>query len=413
MNSHLVRRLRASTLLGAVLGMAPMILGQDQEVSGNLFIAGDIEVDGNALSFGTRTDGSTAPGLALLYSDGVTSTLCFNATHLSTNWVWQRSGMPQLKLDSDNKLQLFDQSIVPVVKISLDPSGSSSFAEPVQFASNVTINGVLTLPNQNAATNASVLTFGLANQIYQRKDDSNIALGLDAFADVSLADNTAIGAAASATGGSATAIGPVACATGYRSTALGVGVTANSDYSTVIGSNLHDSGYNSVTIGTSDDSQVSGNVLLAPQGGNVGIGTTSPSFPLVVSGIGTYSGYGLNQIQVTSPGTEAGINLINTGPGGRSYNLFSTSDISGVGGGKFMIGDAAIGVSRLTINASGNVGLGIIDPTEKLEVAGNIKASGSVSAPTMTAGKIRVAESGDLSMGEFTAVPEGQPAPAF
>jgi len=78
-----------------------------------------------------------------------------------------------------------------------------------------------------------------------------------------------------------------------------------------------------------------------------------------------------------------------------------------------MIGDAAIGVSRLTINASGNVGLGIIDPTEKLEVAGNIKASGSVSAPTMTAGKIRVAESGDLSMGEFTAVPEGQPAPAF
>jgi hypothetical protein len=393
--------------------MAPMILGQDQTVNGNLLITGDIDVAGNTLSFGTRTDGSTAPGLELFYSDGGISTLCFNATQLSANWVWQRSGVPQLKLDSDNKLQLFDQSIVPVVKISLDPSGSSSFAGPVQFSSNVTINGILTLPNQSAATNTSVLTFGLANQIYQRRDVSNIALGLDAFVDVSLTDNTAVGAGASATGGSATAIGPVACATSYGSTALGVRVAANSVYSTVIGSNLHDSGYNSVTIGSLDDSQVSGNVLLAPQGGNVGIGTTSPSFPLVVSGVGTYSGYGLNQIQVTSTGTEAGINLINTGPGGRSYNLFSTNDISGVRGGKFMIGDADAGVSRLTINASGNVGLGVIDPAEKLEVAGNIKTSATVFAAMMVAGKIRVPESGDLSMGQFTSVPAGQSEPSF
>lgn len=363
--------------------MTPLILSQDQAVDGSLAVAGDLDVAGDTLTFGTRIDSSGARGLNLFYSDGATPTFYLNATRSDANWVWQSNGGPQLKLDADNKLQLFDRSANPTVKISLDPLGTSSFSGPVQFAAGVTINGVLALPNQSTSTNASVLTVGLADQVYQRKDADAITLGLGAVAG------------------------------NYGTTALGVGTTAESNYSTVIGPHMSDGGYNTVTIGTADNFQIPGNVLLAPQGGNVGIGTASPSFPLVVEGAGAYSGYGLSQIQVTSTGTEAGINLINTGFGGRSYNLFSTNDISGVRGGKFMIGDASAGVSRLTINASGNVGLGVIDPTEKLEVAGNIKASGSVSAPTITAGKIRVPASGDLSMGQFTTVATGESAPTF
>lgn len=59
--------------------------------------------------------------------------------------------------------------------------------------------------------------------------------------------------------------------------------------------------------------------------------------------------------------------------------------------------DATVSLN-IAPKGDGNVGIGTATPGEKLEIVGNVKASG-----TVTAGKVRVPPSGDLSMGEFTA----------
>jgi hypothetical protein len=46
---------------------------------------------------------------------------------------------------------------------------------------------------------------------------------------------------------------------------------------------------------------------------------------------------------------------------------------------KFIIGNNSIGNSAFTVTASGNIGVGTLTPSEKLEVNGNIKAMGSIN----------------------------------
>jgi hypothetical protein len=102
--------------------------------------------------------------------------------------------------------------------------------------------------------------------------------------------------------------------------------------------------------------------------GLVGIGTASPGFPLTVVG-NISTGWGYAAIQASSSDTEAGLSLNNTGTGGRQYVLFSTSNSSGLGGGKFAIGDTIAGAARLVIDSSGKVGIGSTAPSNKLTVA--------------------------------------------
>lgn len=56
---------------------------------------------------------------------------------------------------------------------------------------------------------------------------------------------------------------------------------------------------------------------------------------------GSPSGWGQVQNVVSSSSSEAGLSLQNTGAGGRNYNIISTSNASGIGGGNFSIGDAS------------------------------------------------------------------------
>ena len=93
--------------------------------------------------------------------------------------------------------------------------------------------------------------------------------------------------------------------------------------------------------------------------GRLGIGTSSPSSPLTVSTTGVDRTVQINSTDGAG-GYGAVLSLNNTGTGGREYNITSTSNADGgVGGGKLKFYDATANVTRMLIDSSGNLGLGV------------------------------------------------------
>jgi hypothetical protein len=97
--------------------------------------------------------------------------------------------------------------------------------------------------------------------------------------------------------------------------------------------------------------------------GNVGIGTSSPGSPLTVSTTGVNSTVQINSTDGAG-GYGAVLSLNNTGTGGREYYITSTSNADGgVGGGKLKFYDVTTNTTRMLIDASGNLGLGVTPQT--------------------------------------------------
>jgi len=94
--------------------------------------------------------------------------------------------------------------------------------------------------------------------------------------------------------------------------------------------------------------------------GNVGIGNTSPTSKLDITGsTGSYS---------------SGIGFTPTGTGARNWRTFINTD------GSFNLDDATSVATRLTINSSGNVGIGTTSPAYKLETKYSFTGFGSAIA---------------------------------
>lgn len=103
-----------------------------------------------------------------------------------------------------------------------------------------------------------------------------------------------------------------------------------------------------------------------PASGNVGIGTTSPSFKLDIAG-GPIRLYG----NTDSLWNIASIYTQDTGASARQFAF-------GARAGGFSISDETAGAFRLYINSVGNTGIGTGTPGAKLEVNGSLKlTSGS------------------------------------
>ncbi len=124
--------------------------------------------------------------------------------------------------------------------------------------------------------------------------------------------------------------------------------------------------------------------------GNVGIGTTSPTAKLHISDPASVA---VVRIESTAVNGSAQLN-INSAAAGYPHILFTQG-----GAGRFEIGQVTNNGnfyfnnntqtgesgSAMVISKAGNVGIGKTDPSQKLDVAGNIYASGSISGSNVTA----------------------------
>ena len=100
-------------------------------------------------------------------------------------------------------------------------------------------------------------------------------------------------------------------------------------------------------------------------GGNVGIGTSSPQENLTIAGVASYN-TGLKLTGNAAAGT--GLALQNTGAGGHKYSLLSGGSSDGVGAGGFGLFDDTAAAYRLAIDTNGNVGIGVATPASRLDV---------------------------------------------
>ena len=129
-------------------------------------------------------------------------------------------------------------------------------------------------------------------------------------------------------------------------------------------------------------------LVLNPSGGNVGVGTTTPATTFEVyrnGGVG-----GTTQMNVTSvagTGTTTNSSIMNLriqGAGGGLVDNAISAQYNPSGVGTYSLAFSPMGTTVMTALGSGNVGIGTTNPSNKLEVARNIRIFAAQDAvPTL------------------------------
>jgi hypothetical protein len=129
--------------------------------------------------------------------------------------------------------------------------------------------------------------------------------------------------------------------------------------------------------------------------GNVGIGTTAPGVSLQVHSTA------ISSLRVTSDNPfVAGLEIDSTNKiGGKLWRVISTHDAATEGTGKLIIQQVTDSTNVFTINSSGNIGIGTINPSHQLHIAGtqfvsSTQGLGNNNPTTVSGGALNV--SGDI-----------------
>lgn len=115
------------------------------------------------------------------------------------------------------------------------------------------------------------------------------------------------------------------------------------------------------------------NLILNPNGGNVGIGAIAPTDPLVVGSFAIHDGG--NKVIGFGYSPGAGRNLLTGFPAEIRLEPANGRLSFGTSATSFTTGTIPTVLTRMTITSQGNVGIGTISPSAHLQVAGDIIAN--------------------------------------
>ncbi|MDP2387344.1 MAG: tail fiber domain-containing protein [Bacteroidota bacterium] len=192
-------------------------------------------------------------------------------------------------------------------------------------------------------------------------DDANIGNGSIAMGPETKASgyaSVAIGERNWATGGNSTALGWSSQATGAVSFALGVNTLASGYGALTFGYQTSSSGQGSIAIGTNSTASADSSIVIGAHSFATGYKSIA-----IGNSVSTNSFSGSMVLGDNSTTTLTNATAIN-----QLLTRFS--------GGNIFYTDAALSASKAIVFDNGNVGIGNISPTAKLEVAGQIKITG-------------------------------------
>ena len=115
------------------------------------------------------------------------------------------------------------------------------------------------------------------------------------------------------------------------------------------------------------------NLILNPNGGNVGIGAIAPTDPLVVGSFAIHDGG--NKVIGFGYSPGAGRNLLTGFPAEIRLEPANGRLSFGTSATSFTTGTIPTVLTRMTITSQGNVGIGTVSPSAHLQVAGDIIAN--------------------------------------
>ena len=455
----------------ALLAACHALFAADTTITGNLSVTGTTDLDGNTLTFGAQSSSpglsltyadnnvdtltfflnrSTASflwahtaaiaamrltanhDLVLYKSDGttagVTLTPATNTISLGTTTLYRDSSTGALRtngaLTVDGAATVTGTLTAPSItssngtlsggssgltlnaggtnqSITLTPSGTGDTFLNGRVSIGVSVPSekldVAGFINVDAASG-----YKQGGNTILRASGSSLFVGQSVVSGSGSGGNTAVGYStlgANTTGNSNVAIGERALnynTTGNFNSAVGVNVLAantSGRFNTALGMNallVNSAGWRNVAVGVSALEAITSN-------NNTAVGFFA----------GSIATTGVNNLFL---GAFAGQNLT-TG----SNNLiigYSVDAPSDTGSNQLTIGNLIYGVAvdgTGTTVSTGRVGIGTATPasTEKLEVNGNTKVVGKLTATTggRFDGPVRIAPQGDLSMGSFTTEP--------